>query len=186
LAFLCRNASLEITGAMTYYTYFESPIEPLLLTADGELLTGLYLSAHRCKPDGTDWQRNDDASVFAETKAQLNAYFDGKLTEFNLPLLMHGTQFQKQVWEELKKIPYGSTISYKELAQRVGNPKGARAVGLANKHNPISIIVPCHRAIAVSGKLTGYSGGLVCKAALLELESSTIKRLPVPYHQIFV
>ena len=169
---------------MTYYTYFNSPIEPLLLTSDGESLTGLYMSAHRQGPEsGADWQRNDDTAPFAATKAQLSAYFDGTLTNFSLPLIMHGTKFQKQVWEELKKIPYGSTLSYKELARRISNPKGSRAVGLANRRNPISIIVPCHRVIGASGKLTGYGGGLTRKKALLMFESCVLLKKPYPFSE---
>lgn len=160
---------------MIDYTYFKSPIGPLLLTSDGESLTGLYLSGHKHGPEmGPDWQRADNTALFAKAKAQLSAYFDGRLTEFHLPLSVHGTEFQKQVWEELQKIPYASTLSYGELAQRLGNPKGARAVGLANGRNPISIIVPCHRVIGASGKLTGYGGGLTRKEALLMLESSML------------
>ncbi|MBV9388145.1 MAG: methylated-DNA--[protein]-cysteine S-methyltransferase [Chroococcidiopsidaceae cyanobacterium CP_BM_ER_R8_30] len=162
----------------TCYTYFESPIGLLLLTSNGEALTGLYMIAHKHGPEiGPDWQQNvDDLAVFIEAKAQLLAYFDGTLTEFRLPLSAQGTEFQKQVWEELQKIPYGSTLSYKELALRIGNPKGVRAVGLANGRNPISIIVPCHRVIGASGKLTGYSGGLSRKEALLMWESSVVAK----------
>jgi len=175
---------------MTFYTYFESPIGLLLLTSNGEALTGLYMSAHKHGPErGADWQQVDlvnaapggslrenvdNMALFVKTKAQLLAYFDGTLTEFHLPLSVRGTKFQKQVWEELQKIPYGSTLSYKELALRVGNPQGVRAVGLANGRNPISIIVPCHRVIGANGKLTGYGGGLPRKEALLMLESSVL------------
>ncbi len=161
----------------TYYTYLETPIETLLLTSDGTSLTGLYMDAHKHGPHiGRDGVRRDDAAPFAEVKRQLAAYFDRKLRIFDLPLTAHGTPFQMRVWEELGKIPYGSTLSYGELAQRIGNPNASRAVGLANGRNPISIIVPCHRVIGANGSLTGYGGGLERKQALLALESSVLAR----------
>ncbi len=168
----------------TYYTYFDSPIQPLLLTSDGSSLTGLYMAEYKHGPDVSEngenivypagWVYRDDAEPFTEAKAQLAAYFDGALTEFNLPLAMRGTEFQKRVWEELVKVPYGTTTSYGELARRIGNPNASRAVGLANGHNPISIIVPCHRVIGSNGKLTGYGGGLPRKDALLTFEASVL------------
>ena len=101
---------------------------------------------------------------------QLEAYFSGDLRDFDLPLRLQGTPFQLAVWRALQDIPYGRTISYGELARRVGNPKGSRAVGLANGSNPIAIVVPCHRVIGSNGKLTGYGGGLDNKETLLALE----------------
>jgi len=154
---------------MTYYTYFTSPLQPILLTSDGASLTGLYVNG--AAPEST-WTRSDDAAPFAETRRQLSAYFDGGLQEFDLPLAPHGTPFQQLVWEELKTIPYGGTVSYGELARRIGSPGGSRAVGLANGRNPISIIVPCHRVVGANGKLIGYGGGLARKEALLALEAS--------------
>jgi methylated-DNA-[protein]-cysteine S-methyltransferase len=154
---------------MTYITCFESPIQSIWLTSDGEALTGVYLGEHS---EGRPFIRRDDVAPFAEAKRQLAAYFDGRLTEFDLPLVPHGTEFQQRVWEELKRIPYGATISYGELARRVGCPNGSRAVGLANGRNPIAIIVPCHRVIGANGQLTGYGGGLSLKKALLALEAS--------------
>jgi methylated-DNA-[protein]-cysteine S-methyltransferase len=112
----------------------------------------------------------ENPTPLAETVRQLRAYFAGELREFDLPLAPAGTPFQLRVWRELRNIPYGQTISYGELARRVGSPKGSRAVGLANGANPISIVVPCHRVIGSSGKLTGYGGGLENKARLLALE----------------
>lgn len=129
---------------------------------------------------GKDWVLRNDVPPFPETVQQLAAYFDGKLTEFSLPLAIRGTDFQKRVWDELREIPYGATISYGELAQRIGNPNASRAVGLANGHNPISIIVPCHRVIGANGKLTGYGGGLQRKAALLSFEASVLVSGPRP------
>jgi methylated-DNA-[protein]-cysteine S-methyltransferase len=114
--------------------------------------------------------RDDHAPPFAAVKEQLAAYFRGDLQAFDLPLAPAGTPFQRRVWQELARIPYGETISYGELARRVGNPKAARAVGLANGQNPLPIIVPCHRVIGSDGRLTGYGGGLPRKEALLALE----------------
>jgi methylated-DNA-[protein]-cysteine S-methyltransferase len=110
--------------------------------------------------------------VINETIKQLDAYFSGKLTEFGLPLQLTGTEFQKQVWQTLQTIPYGHTVSYLELAQRIGNNKAVRAVANANAANAISIIIPCHRIIGSNGKLTGYAGGLAAKQALLDLEQT--------------
>ena len=156
----------------TYYTRIDSPIEPLLLTSDGELLTSLFMVVQRHGPFLSEtWQRDDNAKPFAEARKQLAAYFAGELTDFDLPLKMIGTEFQKSVWRELLNIPYGVTITYGELAERVGNPNSSRAVGAANGRNPISIIVPCHRVIGANGKLTGYGGGMERKEWLLAHES---------------
>lgn len=156
----------------TYYTRMESPIDPLLLTSDGEALTSLFMMSQRHGPFfSDDWIRDDNAKPFAQVKKQMQAYFAGELTDFDLPLKMIGTDFQKTVWLELQTIPFGTTISYGELAQRVGNPSASRAVGAANGRNPISIIVPCHRVIGSNGKLTGYGGGMERKEWLLAHES---------------
>jgi methylated-DNA-[protein]-cysteine S-methyltransferase len=127
------------------------------------------------------WQREVHTSPFDIAKAQLAAYFEGRLTRFDLPLSLQGTPFQRLVWQALQEIPYGVTISYGDLARRVGNPNGSRAVGLANGHNPISIIVPCHRVIGSNGKLTGYGGGLPRKAALLDFEFTVLVNGPRPF-----
>ena len=156
----------------TYYTRIESPIEPLLLASDGESLTSLFMVTQRHGPFFSEsWIRDDNAKPFAEARRQMEAYFAGELTEFDLPLNMIGTEFQKTVWRELLNIPFGVTISYGELAERVGNPSASRAVGAANGRNPISIIVPCHRVIGSNGKLTGYGGGIERKEWLLAHES---------------
>jgi methylated-DNA-[protein]-cysteine S-methyltransferase len=115
-----------------------------------------------------EWRRADEP--FAEVRRQLAEYFDGERDEFDVPLEMTGTHFQRRVWRALRQIPYGETTTYGELARRVGRPSASRAVGLANGRNPIAVIVPCHRVIGSDGSLTGYGGGLERKRLLLELE----------------
>jgi methylated-DNA-[protein]-cysteine S-methyltransferase len=120
---------------------------------------------------GSDWERDDHNALLADAKSQLAAYFAGERTEFTMPLAPDGTAFQRKVWSELIKIPYGTTVSYGEVARRIGNPSASRAVGLANGANPIAVIIPCHRVIGTDGKLTGYGGGLDRKQKLLDLET---------------
>ena len=151
----------------TYYTHFESSIGSLLLLSNGTALTGLFMNE---LPDLASATADDNATPFPEVKRQLTAYFAGELTNFDLPLSLTGTEFQRRVWSELEKIPFGETISYGELAKRIGDPNASRAVGLANGRNPISIVVPCHRVIGANGKLTGYGGGLPRKQELLSHE----------------
>ena len=154
---------------MVYYTRHDSPVGTLLLTGDREALAGVYFpgSPQRDGPDA-DWQPAEHP--FDDVRRQLDAYFAGQLQQFDLPLAPEGTAFQKQVWGQLSRIPFGQTISYGELARRIGNPKASRAVGAANGQNPISIIVPCHRVIGADGTLTGFGGGLTTKQALLDHE----------------
>ena len=120
----------------------------------------------------SDGERNDDHALLREVATQLQEYFTGKRREFRLALDMHGTEFQKRVWRRLETIPYGETRSYAQIAAVIGEPKAVRAVGAANGANPIPIVVPCHRVIGSSGKLTGYGGGLELKKKLLELEGA--------------
>lgn len=156
---------------MTYHTTIESPVGPLLLTSDGTNLTGVYMTDPTHGPTRVaDWTEDASAEPFPEAKRQLEAYFAGALTEFNLPLAPEGTPFQQRVWSELSRIPYGITVSYGDIAERIGNIKAVRAVGLANGRNPISIVVPCHRVIGANGKLVGYGGGLPRKEWLLAHE----------------
>jgi methylated-DNA-[protein]-cysteine S-methyltransferase len=151
------------------YTEFESPVGPLLLAGDESYLRMLlYGSGPRAAHPQPDWRR--DPGLFRDAIEQLRSYFAGELRVFSLNLAPQGTPFQLRVWKELARIPYGETISYGQLAERVGNPKASRAVGLANGSNPISIILPCHRVIGSNGKLTGYGGGLPTKQQLLALE----------------
>ncbi|SDW84969.1 methylated-DNA--[protein]-cysteine S-methyltransferase [Nitrosomonas communis] len=155
---------------MHYYTIMESPIDPLLLTSDGEHLTGLYMDVPNYLPHMKEHWLCDPA-LFEQAITQLRAYFAKELSDFELPLKATGTAFQRKVWQSLTTIPYGKTISYKSIAERIQTPKAVRAVGLANGKNPISIIIPCHRVIGANGKLVGYGGGLSRKQWLLAHEA---------------
>jgi len=153
---------------MNFYTYIESPIGRLLLSSDGEAITGLYMDTpDQPLPDSAGWVRDAAAGALPQAIRQLGEYFTGSRQEFTLPLRAQGTTFQRRVWDALTEIPYGVTWSYGELARRVDNPNASRAVGLANGRNPISIVVPCHRVIGANGTLTGYGGGLERKRWLL-------------------
>jgi methylated-DNA-[protein]-cysteine S-methyltransferase len=155
---------------MNAFCYLQSPIGRLMLTSDGTALTGLYMEPSR-KTQSTDgWIEDAAVPPLAAALLQLNEYFAGTRREFDLPLRLRGTEFQKRVWHELTEIPYGQTWSYGELAKRINNPSASRAVGLANGRNPISILVPCHRVIGADGSLTGYGGGLERKRWLLAHE----------------
>lgn len=158
------------------FSEIQSPVGPLLLAADDAGLRQIIFmnGRDRAQPDPS-WV--PDPSAFAEATRQLHAYFAGELEQFDLPLAPEGTPFQQQVWRRLCEIPYGETISYGELARRIGNPKASRAVGLANGSNPIPIIIPCHRVIGSNGKLTGYGGGLPIKEKLLALERRQLRLL---------
>lgn len=155
----------------TVTTSMDSPIGELTITAVGGSLTGVYMHEQRHAPKLPDGCRRDDLEL-RHVVEQLQAYFAGYRTDFDIPMTMHGTDFQKRVWAGLCEIPYGETISYGELARRVGSPDAFRAVGLANGRNPIAIIVPCHRVIGANGSLTGYGGGLDRKVWLLEHEAT--------------
>ncbi|MFJ8358009.1 methylated-DNA--[protein]-cysteine S-methyltransferase [Streptomyces sp. NPDC093984] len=154
---------------MKQHTIIDSPYGPLTLVADDGVLCGLYMTDQRHRPSEETFGEQGDG-VFAEAEEQLEAYFAGELKEFTLELRLHGTPFQRGVWEQLRRIPYGETRSYGQLADALGKPGASRAVGLANGRNPIGIIVPCHRVIGASGGLTGYGGGLDRKRRLLEFE----------------
>ncbi|MET8243726.1 methylated-DNA--[protein]-cysteine S-methyltransferase [Streptomyces sp. NPDC005202] len=154
---------------MRQHTVIDGPYGPLTLVADDGVLCGLYMAAQRHRPPEETFGERDD-SPFGEAADQLEAYFAGELKEFTLELRLHGTPFQRSVWEQLRRIPYGETRSYGELADALGNPGASRAVGLANGKNPVGIIVPCHRVIGANGSLTGYGGGLDRKRRLLDFE----------------
>ncbi len=153
---------------MIEYRTIDSPIGPLTLAGRNSALTNLRMADQTYEPSRTGWSPNSQA--FSEAVDQLDAYFSGDLTDFTIELDLQGTEFQRRVWHALLTIPYGETRSYGEIADEIGAPGAARAVGLANGHNPVAIIVPCHRVIGANGNLTGFGGGLGRKRTLLELE----------------
>jgi methylated-DNA-[protein]-cysteine S-methyltransferase len=158
---------------MHYYQWIDSPLGALLLTSDGRSLTGLYLQGQKYFPAMTEAGcESSQVEPFEQVQAQLTEYFAHQRQQFDLPLELQGTAFQKQVWQHLLEIPFGETLSYGVLARKIGKPDASRAVGAANGRNAISIIVPCHRVIATSGKLIGYAGGLERKQWLLHHEQS--------------
>ena len=165
-----------LAASVRCYTRMESPVGPLLLVADDGGLRRIEFVNGR-KPVQPDPQWHDDAEPLGETVRQLRAYFAGELETFNLDLAPEGTPFQLAVWKQLCEIPFGETISYGELARRIGNPNASRAVGLANGSNPVPIVIPCHRVIGSNGKLTGYGGGLPIKEKLLALEGRQLRLL---------
>ena len=155
---------------MNTFCHVESPIGRLLLTSDGTALTGLFTRPERKRYATDGWAQDATIAPLAAASLQLTEYFAGTRRAFDLPMRLEGTPFQQRVWQELLEIPYGDTWSYGQLAKRIGNPNGSRAVGLANGQNPISILVPCHRVIGADGSLTGYGGGLERKSWLLAHE----------------
>ncbi|MCR8575991.1 methylated-DNA--[protein]-cysteine S-methyltransferase [Streptomyces sp. Isolate_219] len=162
----------EPAAPVTHTVLDATPMGPLTLVAAGEALSGLYMTDQRHRPPQETFgdPADPDEPPFAETVTQLQAYFRGELTTFDLPLALRGTPFQRRVWAALCTIPYGETVSYGQLAERLGAPSASRAVGLANGRNPVGIIVPCHRVVGANGSLTGYGGGLDRKRRLLAFE----------------
>ncbi len=155
------------------HTKMHSPIGELLLVGDERALHGLYMQEGRTASSvRPDWEPAEEP--FAAAREQLGEYFAGRRIRFDLALAITGSPFQRRVWRALQDIPYGETISYGELARRVGAPATPRNVGAANGRNPISVIVPCHRVIGADGSLTGYGGGLERKRALLDLEAGVL------------
>lgn len=153
-------------------TTVDSPVGPLALVSDGEHLTGVFFQEHRHAPaDLGDVVPLEQAPpVVRAAAAQLEEYFRGDRQDFDLPVAATGTDFQQRVWALLRTIPYGRTWSYGQLAVALGQPGAARAVGLANGRNPVSIVVPCHRVVGSTGSITGYGGGVARKQQLLDLE----------------
>lgn len=149
----------------------DSPVGPLMLAADASGLRHIEFRHNRHPADRAGWHGGDN-EVLQAAEAQLGEYFAGKRQRFALPLAPQGTDFQLRVWRELAQIPYGETISYAQLALRLDNPNGTRAVGAANGRNPLPIVLPCHRVIGADGALTGFGGGLPVKESLLRLEGA--------------
>lgn len=163
-----------MTSASTVtYRSAASWLGDVLIVGGGAGVSGLYLSSQRWAPTiGPGWRRDDHA--FGDVVEQLREYLGGERRTFSVTLDLHGTPFQREVWDQLQAIPYGQTRSYAQLAAALGRPRAFRAVGLANGRNPVSVIVPCHRVIGSGGALTGYGGGLERKRALLALEGATL------------
>jgi methylated-DNA-[protein]-cysteine S-methyltransferase len=157
---------------VTYYGYLDWPLGRLLLISDGEALTGLWFVDGRrpVEPD-VRWDHEEDARPFSTVRQQLREYSEGHRRQFDVPLRLEGTPYQQRVWSAILEVPFGQTITYRELARRAGSSAAARAAGLATGQNPISIIVACHRIVGSDGSLTGYGGGLDRKRALLAFES---------------
>jgi|688.fasta_scaffold647744_1 methylated-DNA-[protein]-cysteine S-methyltransferase len=152
-----------------HYRTIDSPIGPLTLVGRGPTLTNLRMAEQSHEPDRSSWQ-SAEAGAFDSVVAQLDAYFAGDLNSFDVAVELTGTSFQRRVWAALQTIAYGETRTYGQVAEQIGAPGAARAVGLAIGRNPVSIIVPCHRVIGSSGRLTGYAAGLDRKRTLLALE----------------
>jgi methylated-DNA-[protein]-cysteine S-methyltransferase len=164
-------------AATTCYSYIDSPWGRMFVQGDGHFVTGLYMPQHKgWRGPDVSWRQSD--SSFAVVRQQLAEYFAGQRQQFHVPLKLVGTPFQQRVWQELVRIPFGTTINYAQLAQRVGKPTASRAVGHANGRNSISIIVPCHRVIGSDGKLTGYAGGVDKKQWLLAWERRAMAAEP--------
>ena len=160
-----------VAPANVLYDVVQTPIDRLVVASDGSAIVGVWMA--NAEPDDVSWaDRRGADSLLDEARRQLVAYFAGGLRAFDLPLAPNGTEFQRRVWTELTKIPFGATISYARLARRVSNAAAVRAVGAANGRNPIPIIVPCHRVIGSDGSLTGFGGGLARKQWLLKHEGA--------------
>jgi len=157
------------------WTIVDSPIGPLRVVAQRGAIIAIDFDGQPPPPGRPDGDRVDADPLLVEARRQLDAYFDKQLREFDLPLQPSGTTFQQQVWEQLTKVPYGETVSYGEIAGRLGmTGHGSRAVGLANGRNPIPIVIPCHRVVGADGSLTGYGGGVDRKVTLLDLETAAL------------
>jgi methylated-DNA-[protein]-cysteine S-methyltransferase len=162
-----------------FYKLVDSPIGTLKLVASDKGLVGILWEKDRPgRVRLSDLAENKKHPILVKTEEQLREYFQGERRQFDVPLDMRGTSFQKQVWEALLAIPFGETRSYGQLAKQLGNPNATRAVGAANGRNPVAIIAPCHRVLGSSGKLTGFAGGLEAKAHLLSLEGRDPKLFP--------
>lgn len=156
---------------MKYIKYLDSPIGKIGIIEENSKIINIEIGKNI---DIKNNIKEKDTEILINTSKQLNEYFEGKRTKFDVPLNPNGTEFMNKVWNSLKKIPYGETKTYKQIAEEIDNPKAVRAVGMANHKNPIPIIIPCHRVIGSNGKLIGYALGLNMKEFLLELESKVL------------
>ena len=156
---------------MTRHTVLDSPIGPLTVVGNDDGLSGLYLSDQRHRPEAETFGRRDD-TLLPALREQLDAYWAGGFSDFDVPLVTAGTPFQNEVWQALRAIPYGTTCTYGDLAAMIGRPTAVRAVGAANGRNPVCLVVPCHRVIGADGAMTGYAGGLARKIFLLQHEGA--------------
>ncbi|MDH6593514.1 methylated-DNA-[protein]-cysteine S-methyltransferase [Variovorax sp. TBS-050B] len=164
---------MKFKSKTIYTSHIDTPLGGITMAATDQGLAGVWFDQQRHWPDTTGWQTRDDHPVLVEAGTQLRDYFAGRRKVFDMPLdLSHGTAFQQSVWQALRAIPAGQTLSYGALSASLGNPAAVRAVGAAVGRNPISVIVPCHRVLGADGSLTGYAGGLERKTALLELEQA--------------
>ena len=153
------------------FSQWDDVFGPVLMTAEAGTLSGLYFLGQKWAPViETHWRRDEGLQVFSQAKSQLQAYAQGRLQRFDVPLVLSGTEFQKKVWDALLRIEFGQTTTYGQLAGQIGAPSAVRAVGAAVGRNPVSVIVPCHRVIGADGSLTGYAGGLDRKRCLLAHE----------------
>ncbi|MES2634763.1 MAG: methylated-DNA--[protein]-cysteine S-methyltransferase [Pseudomonadota bacterium] len=151
--------------------HYQSPLGPMVVAATARGIAGVWFEGQRHMPDCDGWKVQQDHPLIAQATSQLDEYFRGERTRFDMPLdLHHGTAFQQSVWQALLRIPSGGTTSYGLLSHSIGKPAAVRAVGAAVGRNPVSIVVPCHRVLGANGSLTGYAGGLERKSALLQLE----------------
>lgn len=165
---------------MAFYTVIASPLGMLRLTSNGVALTSLtFPDQNHAEILQAFWFHEPSLNIFIETKIQLEEYFNGLRKIFNIPIVLSGTKFQMDVWNLLREIPFGETVSYKDIATRIDKPNSIRAVGQANGRNPISVIIPCHRIIGTNGSLTGYGGGIHRKGLLLNFEKKV--RLTGPH-----
>ena len=162
---------------MDYISHYDSPLGAMTMASDGFSLIGLWFDGQKCFAStlDKDCEERDDLPIFEETRRWLDLYFAGKVPDFTPTLSMRASDFRRRVWEVLLEIPYGQTITYGEIAQRIGKPGSAQAVGGAVGHNPISLIIPCHRVVGSDGSLTGYAGGIDRKQWLIKKEQETIK-----------
>ena len=163
---------------MIRYARLVTPIGTLVATAAGGMITGVHYEGERHAPAiGADWVEDAHAAPLRECGRQIREYLEGARKAFDLPLAPEGTEFQRRVWIEIARIPYGETLTYARLAARAGAPGSARAVGAATGRNPLSIVVPCHRVVGSDGSLTGYAGGTARKAKLLDIEHARTRAL---------